>query len=120
MCIVYKCHAIHPQSHIHMWCAAQVLLAHSEGEVQPIFVMYHCLDCLWGKHRKGLLPLPLTDRHRVCKSLMCLQLGRQAAAALSAVNYTVLICSDIKLVFPSPSYFLTQSRDGYGYCRKLR
>lgn len=41
---------------------------------------------------------------------MCLQLGRQAAAALSAVNYTVLICSDIKLV--SPPHLISSHKAG--------
>lgn len=39
--------------------------------------------------------------HEICDSLMYLQLRMEAAAALSAVNYTILICSDIFFFSPS-------------------
>lgn len=57
--------------------------------------------------------------HRVYDSLMYLQLRTEAAAALSVVNYTILICSDNKISFPL-SYFLIHTRDRDCYCRELR
>lgn len=47
--------------------------------------------------------------HEICDSLMYLQLRMEAAAALSAVNYTILICSDI-IFFFSPSLIFSCKR----------
>lgn len=56
--------------------------------------------------------------YRVYDSLMYLQLRMEATAALSVVNYTILICSDNKISFPT-SYFLIRTRDRGCYCREL-
>lgn len=50
---------------------------------------------------------------------MYLQLRMEAAAALSAVNYTILICSDI-IFFFSQAYFFMQKGDRDRYYRKMK
>lgn len=99
-------------------------LARSEDDVQPY--LWHIITWLafgastgWGCSHYPEQFLFDRPTRWACESLMYLQLRAEVAAALSAVNYAVLICSDIRLVFPPP-YFLIQSRGRDCYCRKLR